>query len=242
MLSFKKQYTRQHISITWFKVLTIPLQVHRNYLILPIIPWSFNHNELLYVIDHSDTNVSSHSSDTIHATSQSDAHSAHSAHSAHHRSIRSSSGNDCLNSNLMSSIVENAGPFLFPCAIEYSLICAAIMYEIWKDDHDHHANHQHGKKVDSTPGTPSSGSLRRSPHHYSVDCTNANKGLFFGIFVLVFTIISMIFFVVLINRKDYKEVAVTEVILSELILYLTTFTAVLIGMIQVKHSIINYGK
>lgn len=33
----------------------------------------------------------------------------------------------------MGSLVTNASPFLFPCKIEYSLICAVILYEMWKN-------------------------------------------------------------------------------------------------------------
>lgn len=32
----------------------------------------------------------------------------------------------------MGALVSNASPFLFPCTIEYSLICAVILFEIWK--------------------------------------------------------------------------------------------------------------
>jgi hypothetical protein len=51
---------------------------------------------------------------------------------------------------IKGTLRQNASPFLFPCAIEYSLICAAIMYEIWnhtgKDCHNslqlaHAGNH-----------------------------------------------------------------------------------------------------
>lgn len=144
---------------------------------------------------------------------------------------------------LKGTLTQNASPFLFPCAIEYSLICAAIMYEIWK--HTGEVDHHHWSarsRSDSpagarTPRTPGGNfypySQRRSPHHYSVDCTNANNGLFFGIFVLVLSILSMILFFVLIHRDDYKSTAITIVHLTELILYIMTLIAVLIGIIQV---------
>ncbi len=166
----------------------------------------------------------------------------HHHHAVARRSAPAAATGDCHQAEVMGSLTQNAGPFLFPCAIEYSLICAAIFYEIWKHTGhgDHGGGHHEGTSTSGspsgsrTPHTPNSlGSARRSPHHYSVDCTNANKGLFFGIFVLVLTIISMILFLVLINREEFKDMAVTEVHLSELILYLMTLAAVLIGMIQV---------
>lgn len=76
---------------------------------------------------------------------------------------------------------------------------------------------------------------KRSPHHYSVDCAQAHRGLFLGILVLVLTIISLILFFVLISRPDFVNVAVTEVTVCELTLYCTATIATLIGMIQVRH-------
>ena len=40
---------------------------------------------------------------------------------------------ECRRANVMGSLVQDASPFLFPCTIEYSLICAVIMYEMWKN-------------------------------------------------------------------------------------------------------------
>lgn len=39
---------------------------------------------------------------------------------------------ECRRGNVMGSLVQDASPFLFPCTIEYSLICAVICYEMWK--------------------------------------------------------------------------------------------------------------
>jgi hypothetical protein len=54
----------------------------------------------------------------------------------HHRSKRGLKGPysmyECRRSDIMGALVQNASPFLFPCTIEYSLICAAILYVMWK--------------------------------------------------------------------------------------------------------------
>lgn len=39
---------------------------------------------------------------------------------------------ECARENIMGTLVNSASPFLFPCTIEYSLICAAICYVMWK--------------------------------------------------------------------------------------------------------------
>lgn len=38
----------------------------------------------------------------------------------------------CRRSNVIGELVQDASQFLFPCTIEYSLICAAILYVMWK--------------------------------------------------------------------------------------------------------------
>ncbi|XP_050315034.1 proton channel OtopLc-like [Anthonomus grandis grandis] len=136
---------------------------------------------------------------------------------------------ECRRTNIIGSLVQDASPFLFPCTIEYSLICAAILYVMWR----------------SISKLPNSGSqslktrtdlsaYKKSPHHYSVDCARAHKGLFVGILLLVLTIISLILFFVLISRSEFVGLAVIEVNICELTLYgLTTFASV-IGMWQVR--------
>lgn len=133
----------------------------------------------------------------------------------------------------MGSLVQDASGFLFPCTIEYSLICAAILYVMWKNI----------SKV--TPRTSPSTELkklglhethyRRSPHHYSVDCAGAHKGLFVGILILVLTIISLILFFVLISRPEFVSLAVMEVNICELTLYGFSTLATLVGMLQVNY-------
>lgn len=59
-------------------------------------------------------------------------------HLEHSMTNVSSTHNDtgdtpCRRSNIMGALVQNASPFLFPCTIEYSLICAVILYEMWKE-------------------------------------------------------------------------------------------------------------
>ncbi|XP_076620328.1 proton channel OtopLc isoform X1 [Colletes latitarsis] len=137
---------------------------------------------------------------------------------------------ECRRTNIMGSLVQDASPFLFPCTIEYSLICAAILYVMWKNI---------SKAAFSPPKTLTGSrhhahAYRRSPHHYSVDCARAHKGLFVGILILVLTIISLILFFVLISRPELVSFAVTEVNVCELTLYGMSTMATLIGMFQMR--------
>jgi len=135
--------------------------------------------------------------------------------------------NECQRLEVMGNLVQDASPFLFPCAIEYSLICAAILYLMWKKTV---ASEVHFKE--HRPSSPLSAS-RRSRHHYTVDCGKANKGLFAGIFLLVLTIISLILFFALINHPAYEVMAITEISVARVILFFTSFVAVLMGIFQV---------
>uniref|UniRef100_A0A1A9X582 Otopetrin n=1 Tax=Glossina brevipalpis TaxID=37001 RepID=A0A1A9X582_9MUSC len=135
---------------------------------------------------------------------------------------------ECRRTNILGTLVQDASPFLFPCTIEYSLICAAILYVMWKSI---------SRPQAPTPQRPDmiSSPMKRSPHHYSVDCARAHKGLFVGILVLVLTIISLILFFVLISRPDFVALAVLEVTMCELFIYATATIATLVGMIQIRH-------
>ncbi|XP_015010927.2 proton channel OtopLc [Drosophila erecta] len=135
---------------------------------------------------------------------------------------------ECRRTNIIGTLVQDASPFLFPCTIEYSLICAAILYVMWRSI---------SRPQTPTPQRPDmiSSPMKRSPHHYSVDCARAHKGLFVGILILVLTIISLIIFFVLISRPEFVAMAVTEVTICELLIYGTATIATLVGMIQIRH-------
>ncbi|KAI4496189.1 hypothetical protein M0802_008056 [Mischocyttarus mexicanus] len=160
----------------------------------------------------------------------------HSNHGEHLRVPRGLKGPhhmfECRRTNIMGSLVQDASPFLFPCTIEYSLICAAILYVMWKN-----ISKTMFAKTVTPPGSrhhAHAHAYRRSPHHYSVDCASAHKGLFVGIFILVLTIISLILFFVLISRPELVSLAVTEVNVCELTLYGMSTLGTLIGMFQMR--------
>lgn len=49
-----------------------------------------------------------------------------------HRLRRSGSSHHCSRTNIVGMLVQKSSPYLFPCTIEYSLICAVTLYEMWK--------------------------------------------------------------------------------------------------------------
>ncbi|KAG7305193.1 hypothetical protein JYU34_009230, partial [Plutella xylostella] len=139
---------------------------------------------------------------------------------------------ECRRTNIMGSLVQDASPFLFPCTIEYSLICAAILYVMWKNISKYPSKDVAAAiaKARLLEGL----AYKKSPHLYSVDCARAHKGLFFGILVLVLTIISLILFFVLVSKREYAMLAVIEVNVCELTLYGMTTFASLAGMVCIR--------
>ena len=141
---------------------------------------------------------------------------------------------DCKRTNIMGRLVQNASPFLFPCTIEYSLICAVILYEMWKKIKMHDGikrEHQ-----ESMLGHHE----HKDVHQLSVDCSRAHRGMFAGILVIVLTIISLIMFFVLDEEKAYKSTAVMEVTYGEIFLYLITGSAVIAAMVKMQD--LKYSK
>ncbi|XP_045526888.1 proton channel OtopLc-like isoform X2 [Pieris brassicae] len=158
----------------------------------------------------------------------------------------------CRRSNIMGALVQNASPFLFPCTIEYSLICAVILYEMWKEvkstpeDFEKKSNYEKKSRNNSvTPekilqqfagmlGVSSPHGSRNALHNFSVDCSHAHRGLFAGILVIVLTIISLIMFFVLANNSDTVNDAIFEVNICELILYTLSILATVIALKQMR--------
>ncbi|KAJ8922687.1 hypothetical protein NQ315_007719 [Exocentrus adspersus] len=156
----------------------------------------------------------------------------------------------CQEGQVMGSLVINASPFLFPCTIEYSLICAVILFEMWKrvkdetlevTDTDGKLSHRTTKEDRVTTHfhfNPFGGHTVNSNNHFTVDCSNAHRGLFAGIMVIVLTIISLIMFFVLTNSNQNQirnhAMAEFEVNMVELLLYIITTAAVIVAMVQLR--------
>jgi len=162
----------------------------------------------------------------------------------HHLSRRaadqSGSYYDCRKSDMMSRLVDNASPFLFPCTIEYSLLCSGVLYVMWKNITVSKHSETSGNCGDSDISTFIA---RKARHHYSVDCAHATRGLFMGILVLVLTIISLILFFVLINNEEMKEIAILEANIIELSVYSVAIVTILIGMWQMRElEFIEHGE
>lgn len=138
---------------------------------------------------------------------------------------------DCQRTNIMGSLVQNASPFLFPCTIEYSLICAVILFEMWKKVKSiPEINKARKSSLKNAHGHVNNG----TPYHFSIDCSKAQRGMFAGIVVIVLTIISLIMYFVLHDINEYLELAIKEVTYYEILLYTITTIAVLLAFHRMR--------
>ncbi|XP_034255670.1 proton channel OtopLc-like isoform X2 [Thrips palmi] len=66
---------------------------------------------------------------------------------------------DSPEKDVIGNLLQSSGPFLFPCTIEYSLICAVILFEIWKHAgkaEDEGSASRMGSRLDLSNGSRSS--------------------------------------------------------------------------------------
>jgi Otopetrin len=150
--------------------------------------------------------------------------------STDHNLLKSQSYEDCQRTNIMGSLVQNASPFLFPCTIEYSLICAVILFEMWKmikSIPEINRTRRNSQK-------PGHGHPVKSAYHFSIDCSKAHRGMFAGIVVIVMTIICLIMYFVLNDQPNYKALAIKEVTFYEILLYTVCTLAVLAAFFKMR--------
>ncbi|KAJ2950695.1 hypothetical protein O0L34_g8955 [Tuta absoluta] len=159
----------------------------------------------------------------------------------------------CKRSNIMGTLLHNASPFLFPCTIEYSLILCVILYEMWKEvkctaedfEKKFHYAKNKSRSNSVTPekilqqfagmlGVGSPYGSRQALHHFSVDCSRAHRGLFAGVLLIVFTIISLIMFFVLAHSPNTINDAIFQVNICELILYSITILVAAAALFQMR--------
>ena len=68
----------------------------------------------------------------------------------------------------------------------------------------------------------------------SVDCSGSHRGLFFGIFILVCSVVSMIVFFVLVEKPEYNTTAVLIMHVTEIVVYFITSVSVIISFFQMR--------
>lgn len=136
----------------------------------------------------------------------------------------------------MGTIVEESGPYLYPFIIEFSLIGAAVIYVMWKHigrnpKYVNQENLEHRLEIMLSRRAVA---LAQAQQQGRVDCVGASKGLFFGLLMLVGSLICLILFFVLVSNDTFKLLAVYLAEVSHCALLVLSIIAILIGFIRVK--------
>lgn len=186
----------------------------------------------IYHLEHHDTSNGHHTHENMLAAESIHNSTINSTVAPHHsaKQLNRAMHEDCQRTNIMGSLVQNASPFLFPCTIEYSLICAVILFEMWK-------------KVRSIPEInrtrrnslkPGHGHPTKSAYHFSIDCSKAHRGMFAGIVVIVLTIICLIMYFVLHEQPEFSSTAIKQVTYYEILIYIVCAIAVLAAFFKMR--------
>ncbi|BES89838.1 Otopetrin [Nesidiocoris tenuis] len=136
---------------------------------------------------------------------------------------------NCTNEAMMSSVINNFSHFLFPCTIEYSLICAVIMVDMWLD-----VKKLPNKDIIAKLYPSNRMKANKASHIFTVDCANSHKGLLCGLIVLVLTVIcqTLYFF----YKNDHDEAAQLSIDVCEMVLYILASLATVSASIQFRSA------
>ncbi|KAG8234868.1 hypothetical protein J437_LFUL013155 [Ladona fulva] len=164
----------------------------------------------------------------------------------------------CGRVNIMGTIVQDSAPYLFPFIIEYSLIGAAVVYVMWshigwspryvlEEEEEEEAALMERRIALGLLAQGHGGSRRHGGMMPGsrVDCVGASKGLFFGLLLLVASLICLILFFVLIRHPDLGLLAIYLADVSHCGVMALSILAILIGFIRVQslkfHSGVEEG-
>lgn len=147
----------------------------------------------------------------------------------------------CGRVNIMGTIVEDSTPYLFPFIIEYSLIGAAVIYVMWKhigrnprytgeEDLEHRLEIMLSRRAVALAQANSG----------RVDCVGASKGLFFGLLLLVGSLICLILFFVLVRHPQLSLLAIYLADVSHSALIAFSLIAIFIGFIRFVTNNLHY--
>ncbi|KAK3578317.1 hypothetical protein CHS0354_004226 [Potamilus streckersoni] len=122
---------------------------------------------------------------------------------------------DCQSGAMMGEVVDTSSPYLYPCSIQYSIICSGILLVMW-----YRVGHMSERS--EINDREESERVKRS----NVDCSGSSRGLFSGIIVLVAVVIILITFFVLARSKEFIDTAIKLEQFSEITVFLMASASV----------------
>ncbi|XP_025093109.1 proton channel OtopLc-like [Pomacea canaliculata] len=118
---------------------------------------------------------------------------------------------ECHWDALMGRVLEKVSSYLYPCTIQYSLICGSILYEMWSH-------------VGQNPCSLEDNDLAIH-QRMSVDCSESSKGMFLGFLLFVIAVVTLVGFHVLVNSPATAAAAFVLSHVTECLIYILTLVA-----------------
>ena len=152
--------------------------------------------------------------------------------------IGNSDANDLVNQQcnnmIMTKLKADSTPYLYPCLVQFCLICIVMLLVMWRNvsvEHEHYKLEKLKLCQD-----PDRADYSSTCQRYSINCNGSNIGLFGGVMVIIAVIVSLIMFFVFITNPDptLQSLAIQISSLSQLVLYSLTSVAVMMGMCQMS--------
>lgn len=123
------------------------------------------------------------------------------------------------------TLARSASPYLFPCTIIYSIIGAGIIYRLYQ---------YIGVRIKQRWPSHTSFTSSAPTGASAIDCDKANKGLFLGLLVAVFTLIAIATFFVFESRLQDMFTAVKVLFTTEIVLMIITGLGIAWGYIRLS--------
>ncbi|KAK9870953.1 hypothetical protein WA026_009915 [Henosepilachna vigintioctopunctata] len=140
----------------------------------------------------------------------------------------------CLETNIFGPLLYKTEPYLAPCCIEYSILCAVILGLIWKQNLTYKCKDSENCTPYETPVENRAFIFTGRKTRYSVDCSKAHKGLFSGILVLIVTLMSLILYGELEMHPQYRNAGFFLVSFWEFLLFSVGTVAAILCIVSLK--------
>ncbi|VDP68291.1 unnamed protein product [Echinostoma caproni] len=122
------------------------------------------------------------------------------------------------------STAKYLAPFLFPCAIEYSLIAGAIFYKMFQK-----IGHMQEESERLARMRKANNLTRRF-----AECHRSHKGLFIGLLLFMATLVTMCLFFIFFTKENKKHTAITLYQCTELVLLALSLLTCIATMLRFR--------
>ena len=131
---------------------------------------------------------------------------------------------DCEKVDILGDTIENSAVYLFPFIIEFSMIGAHIIYNMWKN-------------VGNRPKFAMVGEneTNKEKVYHRMDWSGSDVGLFIGLLALVTLTITLILYFSLVNQEQYHLIAVLIINVTDTAINIFMCIAIIIGFVQVRN-------